>query len=168
MTKTPILVVEDDPFLRVVGILLDPATAAERHAAYADFFAHDEPDFDGYCARVRERIGALFPSQVRLVETIEDMRASLPGARGLIVESLPVGPAELAAGSDLVVVQKYGAMPRNIDTAACAAISASRAARTAANPRGVPGSIMMMARRASAHACCTTVFASGGGSSPRT
>ncbi len=121
MTKTPILVVEDDPFLRVVGILLDPATAAERHAAYADFFAHDEPDFDGYCARVRERIGTFFPCQVKLVETTEDMRANLPGARGLIVESLPVGTEELAAGSDLVVVQKYGAMPRNIDTAACAA-----------------------------------------------
>ena len=120
-TKTPILVVEDDPFLRVVGILLDPTTATERYAAYADFFAHDEPDFDGYCARVRARIGALFPSQVRLVETTEDMRAHLPGARGLIVESLPVGPEELAAGSDLVAVQKYGAIPRNIDTAACAA-----------------------------------------------
>jgi phosphoglycerate dehydrogenase-like enzyme len=49
------------------------------------------------------------------------MRANLPGARGLIVESLPVGPGELAAGADLVAVQKYGAMPRNIDTAACAA-----------------------------------------------
>jgi phosphoglycerate dehydrogenase-like enzyme len=34
-----------------------------------------------------------------------------------------VGPAELAAGADLVAVQKYGAMPRNIDTAACAARS---------------------------------------------
>jgi phosphoglycerate dehydrogenase-like enzyme len=119
--KAPILVVEDDPFLRVVGIVLDPTTSAERHAAYADFFAHDEPDFDGYCARVRTRIGALFPSQVRLVETPEDMRANLPGARGLIVESLQVGPADLTAGSDLVAVQKYGAMPRNIDTAACAA-----------------------------------------------
>ena len=121
MAKTPILVVEDDPFLRVVGIVLDPATAPERHAAYADFFAHDEPDFDGYVARVRARIGGLFPSQVRLVETTEDMRANLPEARGLIVRSLPVGPAELAAGADLVAVQKYGAMPRNIDTAACAA-----------------------------------------------
>jgi phosphoglycerate dehydrogenase-like enzyme len=119
--KTPILVVEDDPFLRVVGIVLDPATSAERHAAYADFFAHDEPDFDGYCARVRARIGAFFPCQVRLVETAQDMRANLPGARGLIVESLRVGPGELAAGADLVAVQKYGAMPRNIDTAACAA-----------------------------------------------
>jgi phosphoglycerate dehydrogenase-like enzyme len=117
------LVVEDDPFLRVVGIVLDPATAPERYAAYADFFAHDEPDFDGYVARVRTRIGGLFPSEVRLVETPEDMRASLPGARGLIVESLQVGPNDLAAGTDLVAVQKYGAMPRNIDTAACAARS---------------------------------------------
>jgi phosphoglycerate dehydrogenase-like enzyme len=118
--KPPILVVEDDPFLRVVGIVLDPTTAAERYAAYADFFAHDEPDFAGYCARVRARVGGLFPAQVRLVETAEDMRAHLSGARGLIVESLPVGPSELAAGAGLVAVQKYGAMPRNIDTAACA------------------------------------------------
>jgi phosphoglycerate dehydrogenase-like enzyme len=117
--KAPLLVVEDDPFLRMVGVLLDPATSAERHAAYADFFAHDDPDFEGYCARVRARVGALFPSQVKLVETPEEMRASLPGARALIVESLPVGTDELAAGSDLVAVQKYGAVPRNIDAAAC-------------------------------------------------
>ena len=63
--KAPILVVEDDPFLRLVGIVLDPTTSAERHAAYADFFAHDDPDFEGYCARVRTRIGALFPCPVR-------------------------------------------------------------------------------------------------------
>ena len=44
-----VLVVEDDRFLRVVGIVLDPQTPSERYAAYADFFAHDEPDFDGYC-----------------------------------------------------------------------------------------------------------------------
>jgi phosphoglycerate dehydrogenase-like enzyme len=120
MAKPTMLVVEDDPFLRVVGIVLDPATTPERYAAYADFFAHDEPDFDGYVARVRARIGALFPSQVRLVETPQEMRANLPGARGLIVESLQVGPDDLAVGADLVAVQKYGAMPRNIDTAACA------------------------------------------------
>jgi phosphoglycerate dehydrogenase-like enzyme len=121
MAQLPLLVVEDDPFLRMVGIVLDPSTSAERYAAFADFFAHEEPDFDGYCARVRARVGGLFPSQVRLVETLEDMHASLPGARGLIVESLPVGPAEFnAAGGGLVAVQKYGVMPRNIDAAACA------------------------------------------------
>jgi phosphoglycerate dehydrogenase-like enzyme len=119
-SQAPILVVEDDPFLRLVGVVLDPTTSTERYAAYADFFAHDDPDFDGYCARVRARIGALFPCQVRLVGTPEDMRANLPGARGLIVESLPVGPDELAVGSDLVAVQKYGVMPRNIDATACA------------------------------------------------
>jgi phosphoglycerate dehydrogenase-like enzyme len=118
--EAPILVVEDDPFLRLAGIVLDPTTATERYAAFADFFAHEEPDFDGYCARVRARVGAFFPCQVRLVETVEDMRTRLPGARGLIVESLLVGPSELAAGAELVAVQKYGAMPRNIDAAACA------------------------------------------------
>jgi phosphoglycerate dehydrogenase-like enzyme len=70
---------------------------------------------------VRARVGGLFPSQVRLVETAEDMRAHLPGARALIVESLQVAHSELAAGADLVAVQKYGAMPRNIDVAACTA-----------------------------------------------
>lgn len=120
-TNANVVVVEDDPFLRVVGILLDPKTSAERYAAYADFFAHDEPDFDGYCKRVRARVGSLFPAEVRLVETQEDMRAALPGARALIAESLLVGPEELAAGADLAVVQKYGARPRNIDQAACAA-----------------------------------------------
>jgi phosphoglycerate dehydrogenase-like enzyme len=120
-SQAPILVVEDDPFTRLVGIVLDPSTSAERHAAYADFFAHEEPDFDGYCARVRARASGLFPAEVRLVETAADMLAQLPGARGLIVESLEVGAGELAAAPDLAVVQKYGAIARNIDAAACAA-----------------------------------------------
>ena len=47
------LVVEDDRFLRVVGIVLDPSTPKERVTAFADFFAHDERDFEGYCKRVR-------------------------------------------------------------------------------------------------------------------
>ena len=115
------LVVEDDRFLRVVGVVLDPDTAAERVAAFADFFAHDEPDFAGYCARVRARVGELFPSEVRLVDTPEALRAALPGSPALVVESLSVGAEELAAGRELRVVQKFGLAPRNIDTAACAA-----------------------------------------------
>ena len=121
MPAQNVLVVEDDRFLRVVGIVLDPQTPSERHAAYADFFAHDEPDFDGYCRRLRARVGGLFPCRVRLVETQEQMRAALPGSAALVVESLAVGAAELALGSRLRVVQKYGLKPRNIDTAACAA-----------------------------------------------
>jgi phosphoglycerate dehydrogenase-like enzyme len=116
-----VLAVEDDRFLRVVGVVLDPATSGERRAAYADFFAHDEPDFEAYCRRVRARVGKLFPCEVRLFETQEDMRAALPGSVALVVESLAVGKEELAAGGDLRVVQKYGFNPRNIETAACAA-----------------------------------------------
>ena len=121
MPANSALVVEDDRFLRVVGIVLDPNTSPDRTAAYADFFAHDEPDFDGYCKRVRARVGRLFPSEVRLVETQNEMRAALPGSSALVVESLRVGEEELAAGGELRVVQKYGFKPRNIDTAACVA-----------------------------------------------
>ena len=63
------------PFLRVLQVVLDPDTPAERYAAFADFFAHEEPDFDGYCARVRAQAGGLFPARVRMVETQEEMRA---------------------------------------------------------------------------------------------
>jgi phosphoglycerate dehydrogenase-like enzyme len=115
------LVVEDDRFLRVVGVVLDPNTSRERTAAFADFFAHDEPDFAGYCERVRARVGKLFPREVRLVETQDALRAALSGSCALVVESLHVGNEELAAGSALRVVQKFGWRPRNVDTAACAA-----------------------------------------------
>ncbi len=121
MGASNVLVVEDDRFLRVVGIVLDPATSRERAAAYADFFAHDEPDFAGYCERLRARVGRLFPSEVRLVATQAELRAALPASPALIVEALAVGPAELAAGGALRVVQKFGVKPRNVDTAACAA-----------------------------------------------
>jgi len=70
---------------------------------------------------VRARVGKLFPREVRLVETQNEMRAALPGSPALVVESLRVGKEELAAGSELRVVQKFGLSPRNIDTAACAA-----------------------------------------------
>lgn len=114
------LVVEDDRFLRVLGIVLDPGTSRERIGAYGDFFAHDEPDFGGYCERVRAQVGGLFPREVRLVETQDQLRAALPGSCALVVESLGVGRDELVAGSALRVVQKFGLKPRNIDTAACA------------------------------------------------
>ena len=113
------LVVEDDGFLRVLGIVLDPDTSRERTAAYADFFAH-EADLTGYCQRVRAQVGELFPRKVRLVDTQDELRAALPGSCALVVESLSVGREELAAGSALRVVHKFGLNPRNIDTAACA------------------------------------------------
>ncbi len=116
-----ILVAEDDRFLRVVQVVLDPTVSGERVAAYTDFFAHDEPDFAGWCAKVRTKASTLYPAQVLLVETQEDLQANLSDARGLIVESLSVGTAEINAAPHLRAVQKYGVDLRRIDTAACAA-----------------------------------------------
>ena len=61
MSERPVIVVEDDPFTRLIPIVLDPAWPdPERRAAFADFMAHDEPDFDGWAQRVRDGVaGAL-------------------------------------------------------------------------------------------------------------
>lgn len=117
----PVLVVEEDPFLRLIGVTLDSATSAERIAAFADFFAHDLPDFDDWLRRLRERLPGLFPAEVRLVDSSEALRCALGDADFAVMESLPFGAAELAAAPRLRAVQKFGAIPNNIDAAACAA-----------------------------------------------
>lgn len=120
MTK-PVLVVEEDPFLRLIGVTLDPATTAERIAAFADFFAHDLPDFDGWLRQLRARLPYLFPAEVRLVDSSDALRGALGDADFAVLESLPFGAAELSTAPRLRAVQKYGAIPNNIDAAACAA-----------------------------------------------
>lgn len=119
--STAILVIEDDPFLRLIGVVLDPATTTERIAAFADFFAHDLPDFDGWLQQLRKRLPHLYPATVTLVDNAESLRAALGSADLAVIESLPFGTAELAAAPRLKAVQKYGAIAGNIDTAACAA-----------------------------------------------
>jgi phosphoglycerate dehydrogenase-like enzyme len=121
MTTRVAIVVEDDPFTRLIQVVLDPGTSEERRAAFADFFAHDEPDFAGWCERVRRQASAVYPAAVRLVSSPEELREQMPGACALVVESLHVGRAELAAADRLAAVQKYGTITRNIDAAACAA-----------------------------------------------
>jgi phosphoglycerate dehydrogenase-like enzyme len=118
---SPILVVEDDPWTRLVGVVLDPATSQERRAAFADFMSPDEPNFAAWCDALRARAGALYPSDVRLVPSQAELRKNLEAVRALVVESFPVGREELACAPKLKVVQKYGAVLRNIDVAACAA-----------------------------------------------
>ena len=115
-----LIVAEDDGFLRVVQIVLDPNVSGGRVAAYTDFFAHDEPDFAGWCATVREKAGKLYPAEVRLVDTQEEARANIADANAAIVEGLSVGAEELAAAPRLKAVQKYGVDLRRIDEAACA------------------------------------------------
>ncbi len=116
-----VLVVENDPFLRIVQVVLDPNASSERVAAFADFFANDEPDFAGWRERVRQKAGNLYPAEVRLVDTQEELRANLADAEAVIVEALSVGAAEVAAAPRLRAVQKFGIGLRRIDAEACAA-----------------------------------------------
>src|SRR6266516_3290162 len=120
-SNPPIVVVEDDPWTRLIGVVLDPTTSEERRDAFADFMSPDEPNFAGWCDALRARAGGLYPSEVRLVPSQAELRVNLPAARALVVESFAVGTEELGYASQLEVVHKYGAVLRNIDVAACAA-----------------------------------------------
>jgi len=119
-SSRPIIVVEDDPFLRLIQAILDPTTSSARIAAFSHFFAHDLPDFAGWCERLRARIKNLYPAEVRLVEDEAQLLASLPGAQVVTVETYPIGADEItAAGGTLKFIQKYGMITYRIDIAAC-------------------------------------------------
>jgi len=116
----PVVVVEDDPFPRLFQVILDPAVPAARIEAFSHFFAHELPDFTGWCDRLRARLKRLHPAEVRLVPDQGALLAAMPGARVVVVESLTVGKREIAAaGAVLRITQKYGTVLSNIDAAAC-------------------------------------------------
>jgi glyoxylate reductase/D-3-phosphoglycerate dehydrogenase len=115
------IVVEDDPWTRLIGVVLDPATSEERRAAFADFMSPDEPDFAGWCRDLQARAAPLYPSEVRLVSSPQGLHENLANARALVVESFPIGEEEIKRAPRLKAVQKYGAILRNIDVAASAA-----------------------------------------------
>jgi phosphoglycerate dehydrogenase-like enzyme len=120
--RRPIIVVEDDPFLRLIQVILDPTTPGDRMAAFAHFMAHDEPDFTGWCARLRARLGNLYPAEVRLVQNEEELCVKIPGAQMVVIEGIAIDAnAIAAAGGTLNTVQKYGTITARIDHAACAA-----------------------------------------------
>ena len=77
------------------------------------------PDFRGWITAVRNLIPALFPAVVSLAEDQTHFRELLRDADACIIESLAFGREELACAPNIAVVQKYGALTRNIDTAAC-------------------------------------------------
>jgi phosphoglycerate dehydrogenase-like enzyme len=139
------IVVEDEVFTRLIGVVLDPRTATERIEAFREFVAHDEPDFMGWCARVRATVPELVPSDVRLVSTQAELHAALPEATSVVVEALPFGQAELDLAPRLRIVQKFGTLTRNIDLAACAARNVPvRLQRRRANVACAEWVIMMM------------------------
>jgi phosphoglycerate dehydrogenase-like enzyme len=114
-------VVENDSFLRLIQVVLDPAAPAERLAAFSHFCAHDLPDFGGWCERMRAQVQRLYPADVRLVDNPAELLEKIPGASVAVVEELAIGRREVAAaGNSLRIVQKYGVTTRNIDHAACA------------------------------------------------
>lgn len=120
MSQRPVIVVENDPFPRLLQAFLDVEDVPARTAAIADFVAHDIADYPAWLRRARERAGGLYPAEVRLASTQEELRAQLPGADAVVTESLTIGGPELEIAQRLRVVHKYGTVLRNIDAAACA------------------------------------------------
>ena len=123
MTSTSRLkfVVENDSFLRLIQVVLDPDAPRERVRAFAHFCKHDTLDFGGWCDKIRSQAQNIYPANVRLVEHQKDLLSNVAGASVVVVEELTVGGREIAAaGSSLKLVQKYGFTTRNIDDDACA------------------------------------------------
>ena len=119
--ENPVLVVEDDVWARLIGVVLDPTTSPERWAAFADFMSPDLPDFRKWSDQIQKRAGPLHPSDVRLVSSKPELHRNLGSAQAIVTESMKIGTEELALAPRLKVVHKYGLLLRNIDVAACEA-----------------------------------------------
>jgi lactate dehydrogenase-like 2-hydroxyacid dehydrogenase len=114
------IVIEEDHFLKIIPVVLDPATLDAHRRAVADFFAHDEPDFLGWCGGLRQRLPGLYPAEVVFAADAADLADKLATADGVVVESFRIDDAVLAAAPRLAVVHKFGTITGNIDLAACA------------------------------------------------
>ena len=113
------IVIEDDHFLKIVPAILDPATSEQHQHAVAAFFKHDVPDFPGWCESLRARLPGLAPARVMFASDQDDLTAKAGDADIVIVESLRIDRALLAAAPRLVLVQKFGTLTGNIDLEAC-------------------------------------------------
>jgi phosphoglycerate dehydrogenase-like enzyme len=124
MTATPhaipTILIEDDHFLKIVPVILDPETSPAHQRAVVDFFAHDVPDFPGWCSQLRARIPGLYPARVLWAKSQTELVAKLSEADGVIVESLVIDRAALDGVKRLKVAHKFGAIASNIDQSACA------------------------------------------------
>ncbi len=114
------ILIEEDHFLKILGVILDPAATDAHKAAVSRFFVHDEPDFSGWRGRLLARLPGLYPAKIAYAEEQDSFEAGLGDADAVIVESLRVDAAALARTRRLKLVQKFGAITRNIDLDACA------------------------------------------------
>lgn len=78
--NVPVLVIEDDPFPRILQVILDRNPPAGRRAAFAHLAAHELQDFEGWCERMRDSARGLYPAEARLVSSQEELRANLRDA----------------------------------------------------------------------------------------
>jgi glyoxylate reductase len=117
----PRIVIEEDHFLKIIPVVLDPATPPAHQRAVAEFFAHDVPDFLSWCARLRERLERLYPAEVVFAEDETELAGKIVDADAVIVESFTIDAALVARAPRLALVQKFGTLTGNIDLAACAA-----------------------------------------------
>jgi phosphoglycerate dehydrogenase-like enzyme len=113
------ILVEDDPYLRIAPVILDPHSSEEHRRAIADFMAHDVSDFIQWCENLRSKIPGLYPAKVELVSSQDGLRAALPDADAAIVETLQIGEPELLRAPKLAIVQKFGSILSNINVSAC-------------------------------------------------
>lgn len=114
------IVIEDDHFLKIVPVVLDPTTPEPHRQAVAEFFAHDEPDFLGWCRWLQQRLPGLYPAEVVFAADPADLADKMAAADGVVVESLRIDEANLAGAGRLAVVHKFGTITANIDLDACA------------------------------------------------
>jgi glyoxylate reductase len=119
MSATPVIVIENDQSLRLLQAFLDRETNLERDQALADYLAHDLADFPAWLHRARERAKGAYPACVRIAESRKELVAHLSGADAIVIESLGVGPEELAVADRLKCIQQHGMILRNIDLTEC-------------------------------------------------
>ncbi|PIT82635.1 NAD(P)-dependent oxidoreductase [Limnohabitans sp. 15K] len=120
MPKLPKIIVEMDVFTRLFDVILNKNCNQDLVAAFADFFAHDVPDFESWLNQVRQQCVRINPASIVFVDSADELRRELPDAVAVVVESLQIGEAELNLAPELLAVQKFGFVTRNIDLDACA------------------------------------------------
>ena len=114
------IILEEDHILRILAVVLDPKTPEQHKAAIREFFAHDVPDFLGWCEQLRSRLPGLAPANIVFVKDQTELAAQIIDADAVIVESLVIDRPILVAATRLALVQKFGTITNNIDLAACA------------------------------------------------
>jgi phosphoglycerate dehydrogenase-like enzyme len=113
------ILVENDPYLRIVPVILASNPDQDHRKAIIDFVGYDIPDFDGWCRKLHQKLPALYPAEIKMVSSREELRAELPNADGVIVEALAFGEEELKCAHRLAIVHKCGALTPDIDIEAC-------------------------------------------------